>query len=473
MTENKKIIHIFIFICFLFLLLAGYLTYIQLFESTSLSANPYNNRNQQLENDTLRGSIFDRNGKLLAYSKKTGDKQTRIYPFNNLYSQLIGYDSKIYGKSQLEKQYDNYLVNRNIANPLLAIKNAFNSKEKTGNDLYLTIDNKLQTLSRQLIGNRNGAVVAMDPKTGEILAMVSKPDFNPNSSTLEANWQNLAESSSHPFLPRATQGLYNPGSTFKIVISTAAFENGMGTVKMNDKGSVIIDGRQIKNEGGSAYGNIDIGKALSVSSNVYFSQIAVQLGQDRLKEITSRFELGKEIPFNIPLEQSSFGYRNMSKADMASAGIGQGKVLVTPLQMAMITSAIANKGNMMRPMLVNRISTHDGLLDLKNYKSSLLAHVTDSNTAAGIKKIMQEVVDKGTGRNAAIRGISVAGKTGTAENEFTGIQNRKEHSWFIGFAPVEDPQIVVAVILEYNGSSGGSVAAPIARSIISEYLNNR
>lgn len=471
MKEHKRIVLVFKVMCVLFLLLAGYLSYFQFFVGDKIVSNPYNNRNQQLENDTLRGSIFDRKGIVLAKSTKTGDKQERIYPYGHLYSHVIGYNSKIYGKSMLEKQYDDYLLNRNIANPLITIKNAFNNKEKSGSDVYLTIDHKIQALADSLIGNRNGAVVAIDPKTGEIIAMVSKPDFDPGNKSLEANWQSLVESEDHKFLPRATQGLYNPGSTYKVVMSSMAVENGLDTTVFDDKGSITIDGKPFKNQNGIAHGKIDINKALAVSSNVYFSQIAVNLGEDVLKDAASRFYVGRNIPFDIPLNKSQFAYKDMSKADMAASGIGQGKVLVTPLNMAMITSAIANNGIMMRPMLVKRIETKDGI-DVKNYKTSELNRVIDFTTANKVKQMMRSVVESGTGTNAAIKGIHVAGKTGTAENELTTHNEKKTHSWFIGFAPVEEPKIAVAVILEYNGSSGGGAAAPIAQRIMSEYIFN-
>lgn len=466
---NRKIIHALIFTSFLFLLLVVYLSYLSLYKGDKLAANPYNNRNLQLENTTLRGSIFDKNGTLLASSKVSGKNQVRLYPYGSLYSQVIGYNSRIYGKSLLEKTYNDYLLNRNKANPLESIKDMLDDEQKTGNDLYLTLDHKLQALSAKLLGDRKGAVVAMDPRTGEILAMVSKPDYDPNSSALEANWQELAESENAPFLARATQGLYNPGSTFKPVISVSAIEQGLDSIKFDDKGSVTIDGKPFKNQNGKAYGKIGIDRALAVSSNVYFSQIAVKLGEANFKDIAARFQLGRKVDFDIPLSQSAFAYDGMSKVDLASAGIGQGKVLVTPLQMAMITSGIANNGVMMKPMLVKRVVSKTGT-EIKAFRSTALGTVTDEETAKKVQKLMQGVVENGTGKNAAIRGIHVAGKTGTAENERTGQQQKAQHAWFICFAPVENPQIAVAVILEYNGSTGGGAAAPIAQKIMAEYL---
>lgn len=469
MKENKKIIHILVFVCLLFLSLIIYLTYFQLFTEAKIVSNPYNRRHTAVEDNTLRGSILDRNGVVLAKSQKSGDKQERIYPFGSMYSQIIGYDSKVYGKSLLEAGFDNYLLNINVVNPVYNLKNKLTTKQKEGNDLYLSIDNNLQTLGEQLLGNRNGAAVVMNPKTGEILAMVSKPDFDPNSQNLSEHWQELVESQVHPFLPRATQGLYAPGSTFKVLISAAAIENGMESKTFEDNGSVVIDGKQISNQGGTAHGTIDLKNAFAVSSNVVFSQVGLELGEKHLRDIASRAGLGRDIPFDVPVSRSLFPYKSMNKTDMAAVGIGQGKLMVTPLQMAMIASAVANDGVMMRPTLVNRIVSPDGS-EIKSIKPAELYHVMIAETAEKIKQMMQAVVDIGTGKNAAIPGVHVAGKTGTAENELTVKQGGKEHTWFIGFAPVEDPQVAIAVIVEYSGSTGGTTAAPIARKLMSAYL---
>lgn len=467
--QNKRIVHALIIMCFMFLSIVVYMTYFDVFVKDKIITSSYNRRQWEEEDTTLRGSILDKNGVVLANSTINNNNQVRVYPYGKLYSQIIGYNSRSYGKTLLEAQRNNDLLNISELAPVLNLKNKLSGQQKTGNNLVLTIDHNLQVKADQLIGDRNGAVVVMRPGTGEILAMVSKPDFDPNSGALSQNWQALVESQDHPFLPRATQGLYTPGSTFKVLTTASAIENGMEGRGFNDTGSITIDGNTINNFGGHAYGQLDLKNALAMSSNVAFAQLGVDLGEKNLKDITSRAGMNKDIPFDIPLNSSRFPYKSMSKNDMAAVGMGQGKLQVTPLYMAMVASSIANNGTMMKPYLVDRVVSASNNT-LKVTKPTVFSQVMAPETAAKVKSMMQYVVDAGTGQSAAIQGVAVAGKTGTAENELTGKQKNKEHAWFICFAPVNDPQVAIAVALEYSGSTGGDVAAPIARELMKQVL---
>jgi len=467
--ENKRIIRVLISLCVLFFILIGYLTYFQLFQSNRLASNPYNKRILEAENSTLRGSIYDRNGIVLASSKKTKTGSVRIYPYDSLYSQVIGYNSRVYGKSLLEASYNSYLLGISEFDIVLGLKTHIGAGKSFGDAVYLSIDHKLQKLGEQLLNGRNGAVVAMDPKTGEILAMVSNPSYNPNDNELSYEWQSLVESSNHPFVPRATQGLYVPGSTYKVVTSAAAIENGLENLTFNDVGKVKINGKWIRNQNQQAHGTLDLKGALTVSSNVVFSQIGVKLGGEKMINIAERFGLNKSIIFDIPVKRSIFPYVNMGKTDLAAAGMGQGKIMVTPLEMAMITSGIANKGKIMKPVLVKSVLTSAGE-EVISLQTSVLFNTMKQGVADKLKIMMQNVVENGTGKNAKIYGIHVAGKTGTAENELTKEDPNKSHAWFISFAPVENPQIAVAVVIEYGGSTGGQLAAPIAQKIMAAYL---
>ena len=469
MKTDRKIIHAVIGVCLLFSLLIAYLTYFELFMKDRIINNSYNQRLNDNESGVMRGSILDRNGKVLAKSRINGNTQERIYPYGSLYSQIIGYDSRIYGKSLLEASYNAYLSNRYDIHSILDISGKVAGYKPSGANVSLTIDHQLQTKAEKLMRNIKGAAVVMNPKTGEILAMVSKPDFNPNDSELESNWTNLVESPDSPFLPRATQGMYAPGSTFKVVTAAAAVDNGMSGMTFDDKGVVTIDGKQFHNSGGDVYGSLDIKRAMTVSCNTFFAKLGTDLGFKNLKDAALSFGLEKAVPFDLPVGKSTFPYKEMSKADMASVGIGQGKILVTPLQMAMIASSIANDGIMMKPLLVKQVATVNGIVLHTGSPSELYSSVSPE-TSASIKDMMIDVVEHGTGKNARIQGIQVAGKTGTAQNELTGKGKSKEHAWFIGFAPAGDPQVAVAVIAEYSGSSGGSLCAPIARELMSEWL---
>ncbi len=472
MKENKKIIDVLIVICALFFVLVGYLTYIQVFKSKEIVQNTYNRRQYQADENTVRGKILDRKGIVLALSEEKDNTQQRIYPFSSLYSHVIGYNSKVYGKSLLEESYNNYLLGLDEYTKVFGLFKSSNQDKKEGNNLSLTIDHELQKLGHELLGNRNGAVVAMNPKTGEMLALVSKPDFDTNEEMLAKGWKVMVESQESPFLARATQGLYIPGSTFKVVTAAAIIENGLDKEKFNDKGVITIDGKEISNSGRKANGEIDLKKALAVSSNVMFAQLGVKLGQEKLEDISKRVGFGTDITFDIPVSKSQFRYQKMEQNDMAAVAIGQGKILISPLHMVMITSGIANNGIIMKPFLVNHIVSPAGK-EIKSFKKEEFKQIMDPVTAAKVKNMMQEVVDGGTGKKAAIKGIKVAGKTGTAENELTQQKKDKEHAWFIGFAPVENPQIAVAVVLEYSGSSGGLIAAPIAQKIMDKYLKGK
>ncbi|MDD4752887.1 MAG: penicillin-binding transpeptidase domain-containing protein [Desulfitobacteriaceae bacterium] len=466
---NKKIINVLIFISVLFLSVIGYLTYFEFAVKNNIVSSSYNRRLWAREDRTLRGTIYDRRGVVLAKSELQEEKQERIYPHGSLYSHIIGYNSISYGKSLLEARFNNELLNINPLNPVLDFKDKLTGGKSIGNDLFLTLDHRLQEKAAELLGKRNGAVVVLNPRTGQVLAMVSKPDFNPNKRNLEKNWNELVESEVNPFLPRATQGLYAPGSTYKVAVSAMAIEKGLDAKTFQDEGSVVIEGKSFSNYGNKAFGTLDLTKALAVSSNVVFAQLGVELGADNLKELAERVGMGKKIPFDIPVSESRFPYQSMNKTDQAAVGIGQGKILMTPLQVALIAAGIANDGLIMRPYIVDRIISQNGFV-VKTQRPAVLYHWTTREIASEVKEMMYQVVANGTGRNAQISGIKVAGKTGTAQNELTEKTENKEHAWFIGFAPVEDPQIAVAVIVEYSGSTGGGAAAPIARELMANWL---
>lgn len=469
MKRNNKIIHVLIFICTIFFSLMVYLTYFQLFTGKKIESSPYNRRLQIKEDNTKRGNIYDANGRILAESTDVKGKWQRKYPYGSLYSHVIGYNSEVYGRALIEEKYNNYLLNISELRSVMGINSSLLQGKKMGNNMYLTIDHSLQKLANDLMGAKNGAVVAMNPRTGGILAMVSKPGFDPNNRALIEKWKELVDSEDSPFLPRATQGLYAPGSTFKVAIAASALENGLEGLTFDDRGTVKIDGKNFGNSNKKAYGKIDLEKALVVSSNVAFSQIGVKLGEKNIRDMAQKIGIGKSISFDIPFKKSVFPYDSMGKTDMAAAAIGQGKMLVTPLHMAMLASSVANNGVMMKPLLVNRVVDPEGK-EIKKWEPIKLGNTFSYDTAKKVKNMMVKVVKEGTGKSAAIKGITIAGKTGTAENELTGSGANKEHAWFIGFAPAENPRIAVAVIVEYSGGSGGTVSAPIAGKLMDAYL---
>lgn len=461
--ELKRIIIVLSGICLLFVVLIVYLSCFQMFKAEKVAKNSYNKRLWINEEKVLRGSIIDRNGKILAYSEKDGETYKRYYNYGNLYSHIIGYSYREYGKVGLELQYNNLLLNISESTPINEFKNIVLPSTE-GNTLKLTIDHHLQEYTREQLKGKKGAVVTMNPSTGEIYSMVSMPDFN--TSHLRENWNDIMEDKNSPFLNRATSGLYTPGSAFKVLTTIAILDDSNLNKEYNCTGSTKIDGYILKDYSQKGHGAINLEEALVKSCNTYFAEKGVEVGKDKLGEVLDKFMINKKIPFDLPTQKSTFPYKeNLGKTDIAAASIGQGKVLVTPLNMAMVASGIANNGDIMKPILVKEAISPEGKVIRSNH-SELLSRATDVFTANEVKNMMVEVVKRGTGTNASIKNIRVAGKTGTAENP-----SGKSHAWFIGFAPADDPQIVIAVVLEEEGSTGGKAAAPIARKILIEALN--
>ena len=457
MQNNKKIIRVLVVVSIMFLALVSYLLYFNMFSAEKVASNPYNKRQWEDERFVKRGSIYDRDGEVLAETIIDGDSRTRSYPKGHLYSHIIGYYSRVYGKSQLEMKYDKQLLGHGDINI------TFNEL-RSGYDLNLTIDNDLQEYAYKQLDGRRGAIVAIEPETGKILAMVSYPDIDPSTDAIEKNWKYIVEREDSPLLARATGGLYPPGSTYKIVTAATAYNAGYSDKTFEDNGVFKQGGLKVSNYGGESYGTINVRKAFEVSSNFAFCTLGYELGAQNVKDAAEAFGVNKDIDTDIPVSKSRIDYKKMTNEDAALVSIGQGQLLMTPLHVAMLGAAVANNGKMMKPYLVNTITTSSGLT-LSTTKPTVFCQPMSAECASYMNGLMIDVVKEGTGRSAAISGITVAGKTGTAENE-----NEKDHSWFVGYAPAEKPTIAVAVLLENDGRSGGASAAPIAKKVMTKYL---
>ncbi len=462
--ERKKILRVLSIMVLLNITLVLYLSYFQIFQAEKIKQNPYNKRLWANEEKVLRGSFYDRNNKTLVYSEKdeTGNIE-RIYKYDHLYSHIIGYSSREYGKSGLEKTYNSYLIDDGNIFDINAIKDLFNA-EGIGNDIVLTIDHDMQLKTRELLLGKKGSIITMNPKTGEIYSMISMPDFNVNA--LKDDWASIIDDTNSPLLNRATQGLYPPGSTFKIITTLSSLQNNITNEDFVCSGSITINGYTIRDYDSRSHGNMDLNKAFRVSCNTFFAETAVQLGQANLLQTSEKFYFNKNFDFDLDIKKSSFPSDKMDNTELAASGIGQGKILATPLEMLLVASSIANDGNMVKPYLVSKILTHDGIL-VKSNNTEILSNIGSHDKINQIKNMMVEVVENGTGTQAKISNIAVAGKTGTAENS-----SGKNHAWFVGFAPAEDPKIAIVVLLEEEGSTGGSKAAPIAKELIKFGLNN-
>ena len=455
MRTNKRIIRVLIAISLLFLALVTYLLWFNMFRAKDLYTNSYNKRQWESEQQVQRGEIYSQDGVLLAETEIDGDARIRKYPKGRLYSHIIGYCSQVYGKTQLEMSHDDDLIGKGTISLTL-------NEIKHGNNLNLTINDELQEYAYEQLDGRDGAIVAMEPTTGQILAMVSLPDFNPE--TIEKDWPSMMEDENSPFLARATQGLYPPGSTYKIVTAAGVYDNGMTTETFDDEGLFKKDDVTVYNYNKESFGKLDIKTAFEVSSNYVFCTLGYEMGADAVKAEAEKFGVNKSFEFDIPVSQSQIQYKKMTDLDGALVSIGQGGLVMTPLHVAMMASAVANNGKMMKPYLVETVTTENGTV-IGQTKPSVLYDSIGTACADYIEDMMIGVVEDGTGTGAQISGITVAGKTGTAENE-----TDKDHAWFVGYAPVENPTICVAVVLENAATSGGKSAVPIAKNIIRKFL---
>ncbi len=458
MTFNKKIIVVLALMLTLFCGVTLYFSYFQIFKSPALSGHSENPRTVAQEMRKKRGSVYDRDGEVLAKSEMTADGQKRVYPFNRLYSQLIGFSSNRYGRTLLEDTYNRYLLGGGADNALTEA--LFGYAGEKGADLHLTVEHDLQLLAANLLGDRRGSVVAMDPASGEILCMVSKPWFDAN--TISQNYETLSEEAGN-FFPRATDWNYVPGSVFKIITAASALENGLENTEYEDTGTFTVDGYDIHNYGEKVYGLLDMDTAFSKSSNTYFASLATTLGEKALRETAKNFYFGREIPFDIPVRKSTTLTGHPTATDVAAVGYGQGDTEVTPLHMAMITSAIANDGVMMAPYVVKSAEADGSILYKK--ESRILNRAVSVTTARRIADMMEKCASEGTAAGVAIPDITVCAKTGTAE---VG-EGQKDHAWFVAYAPRENPEIAVSIVLE-NAGTTGSACAYMAKSLISSYL---
>lgn len=444
-----------------FIIVTGWLTYIQLYQGEKLLTHPRNRRQQLVEAGIQRGSIFDRSGRVLAETKIPGGP--RIYTYGPVTAPVLGYVSRIYGRAGLEQSRNSELLgfyetrwNRIFGGP---------AKPRTnrGYDLYLTLDAGLTEVAYRLLGDRRGAVVAMEPATGRVLAMVSRPAFDPGR--LEDDWNRLAGDPASPLLNRAAQGKYPPGSTLKIVTGAGAIGQDPAVAErvFDAPGYIVVDGHRIEDK--QVRGRVDFREAMARSSNYVFAFLALKQGQDKFIETAEGFYFNKKFSFELPAAPGTLPGR-MSRVELAESGIGQGRVVTNPLHMAMIAGAIANGGKMMRPYLVEEVMAPGGA-KIFTAQPELLTDATSPQLAAAIKDAMTAVVQSGTGKAAALPGRQVSGKTGSAENP-----HGLPHAWFVGFAPADNPRVAVAVVVE-NAGAGGEVAAPIAREVLRGALGQR
>ncbi|KLN36347.1 cell division protein FtsI [Cellulosimicrobium funkei] len=473
----------------MFLALMVSTTYIQFVQADSLNNDSRNARTIYREYNKFRGPIVVA-GDAIASSTPVDDAFgfQRQYSNGPLYAPVSGFLSLTNGRTEIEDKENDYLNGEASSLWLDRLSALFTGKQPQGASVELTIDPAAQQAAWDALGDQRGAVVAIEPKTGRVLALVSKPSYDPNelathdTAAARDRYQELLNADGNPMSNRAIRGnTYPPGSTFKIVTSAAALESGQYTaetvIPAPDELPYPQSTQTMKNFGGSRCsptGEMTLADALRISCNTAFGDLAMTLGEDAMRDQAEDF--GFDAPLEIPMDvtPSQFpaeGTPGADPAGIARAGIGQGEVKVTPLQMAMVAAAIANDGVQMAPYTVETIRNPDLDVVRQSEPRRLRTSVSPS-TADQLTQMMLGVVENGSGKAAQIPGVQVAGKTGTAE---TGGE-AAPHAWFTSFAPADDPQVAVAVIVENGGSlgneaTGGAIAAPIARAVMEAVLN--
>lgn len=477
---NRAIRHVWVAGVAMFAVLLLALTSIMFFQQRSLAANAWNTRTLYEQFGRDRGSILA-GGDEVAYSVPTEGDYAYQREYNNgeAYAPLTGYFSPVYGATGLENVMGEQLSGDSDSQFYDRVMATLSGNQPTGASVEMTVDPELQELAYSLLDGRKGSIVALEPDTGRVLAMASSPSYNPNdlsshdsAGVIDAA-QRLNADADQPLVNRAIGGdLYSPASTFKIIDTVAALESGE-----YDTDSVIPNPQDLElpnttttlpNYVGGPCANqteADLEFALNNSCNTPFAQIAMDLGQDTIRETAENFGYGQNISIPLGVTPSSFP-ADMDDASLAMASIGQYDVRSTPLQVAMISAAIANDGVLMQPQLVEEVRSSD-LSVIDSFQAEEMQRSTSQDVADTVTDLMVSAVDNGIASGAQVSGYSVAGKTGTAEVGTAGTTD----SWFTGFAPADDPQVAIAVVYEDVESGSASLATPSAQEMLEAVLN--
>jgi len=428
--------------------------------------NNYNSRQKILTAQNKRGDILSRDGDVLARTEKDENgKEVRKYPYSNEFAHIVGYSTK--GKAGIESIANYYLINTGID---LSEKVVYDKKKEKypGNNVTTTLSVKLQEVCDDALSLRRGAVIVSDPKTGEILALVSKPDFDPN--TIQQDWEDYVEDKSDTanLLNRCTQGLYPPGSTFKIVTALAYLRehpDDYDEYSFNCKGKFTEDNNTISCYHGERHGSLDLYTSFAKSCNSSFANIGLSIDRDHFNDVLKDLMFNSALPGDLLYSRSRAKYiKAMPKSDVMQLSIGQGTTSVSPFHINLITSAIANEGILMKPLVIKEIKTANDKV-LESYQAEEYKRLMSKEESEILTEMMTKVVEKGTASKLKGLSYTAAGKTGSAEFN----SKSDSHAWFTGFAPAEDPQICVTVVVE-NAGSGGSNAVPIAKKVFDAYF---
>ena len=456
----------YVFVLLMFAVIGNEIYFVYAKSETAIN-NSYNPRQELLASKNIRGQILTADGEVLAQTVRGDDgSEKRIYPYGSLFSHVVGYSTK--GKTGVEYLGNIALLTSN-ASFNEKIQNEISAQKNIGDNVVTTLDLSLQQAAYDALGVYDGAIIVTEPSTGRILAMVSKPDFDPNE--IAQIWDEVtSEEGNSVLLNRATQGLYPPGSTYKIVTALAYYrQNGGNTSSYHYQcgGSYSYNGHRINCYHGSAHGSENFKQSFEKSCNSSFANIGVSLDLTGLSSTNEALLFNQSLGLPYPTAKSSYVLgTNADAYDVMQTSIGQGKTQISPLQLNMITCAIANDGVVMTPYVIDSIQNYNGTT-IKQYKPEVYAAIMTEDEAAFLSDLMTGVVENGTARGLRGQSYTAAGKTGSAEFS----ENKEDsHAWFTGFAPVNDPQICVTIIVEGAGS-GGEYAVPMAKRLFDVYFS--
>lgn len=475
---NAQIIKLFAFITVCFAVLVGFTSYWAVIDADNLKNERVNKRPLFEAQQIKRGTIFTADGSVIARSKAQGTGASRQfvrrYPTNELFGHPIGYSFISQGNSEFEAFHNSELIGDD--SEFTSIIDEIKGEKQVGHDVITSLDSTAQQTAVDLLAGRPGAVVAIEPSTGKVKALVSQPSFDPNR--IPEDLGELQKEPSAPLYAAATQGQYPPGSTFKLVTAAAALDSGKidADTLIDSPASIDVQGNPLSNSDGSDFGEINVEQALTNSVNTFFAQLGEDIGTDTLYDYMDRFGFNAKPKLDLPDGQLSISgvYDSQSEeflgpddpVDIGRIAIGQERVLATPIQMAEVGATIANGGKLMRPQIWQEVRDVDGRT-IKTMDPDEQSNVMSEDSATQLTEAMKAVVNEGTGTAAALSGVDVAGKTGTAEvpdaEACDGLPNQ---AWFVGFAPADDPQIAVAATVECTDGQGGTVAAPIAAGVM-------
>ena len=465
-SVNREIVVVtYIFIGLFVMLLANF-SYFLFADSKTVINNTYNKRQDLLAERVVRGQILGNKGEVLAQTIEDDDGNSkRVYPYKDLFVHVVGRFDK--GKTGIELSENFNLLTSN-ANPIEKIFNELSEKKNVGDNIVTTLDVELQKVAYNALGNHKGSVVVLEPSTGKILAMVSKPDYDPNQIT--SLWNNLVDDSDNnsALINRATQGLYPPGSTFKIVTALQYMRENPNykKFKYTCTGSFTVGDMKINCYNNKVHGTVDLETAFAKSCNATFAAIGTELIKNSWLSTSQSLLFNSDLPLPFPYKKSSFTLNSSSDDKLtAQTAIGQGNTLITPMHNLLLVSAIANGGTLMKPYVVDHIENYVGNVVSKNMPSTY-GNLMTAKEAQALTEMMVDVVKEGTGYKLSSSKYQAAGKTGSAEYD----SGKSSHAWFVGFAPSDNPQIAVSVIVEGAGT-GSDYAVPIAKKIMDTYFN--